>query len=173
MKIVPVISVRMPLNAVVKGEFDMRRFQKTMLFRKLILLLLALVLAGCQSLPASSYEPLSEEKITEIKTVWERSSLNSSKGHPCWWDLTSNKQYYGTHGDCVAIFVEALTNAEEILDVAGVKIWNGNGFRILVYRNGEFAKLEDAYQKGWLAKENIESIAEHHKNQLSYYPDDL
>ena len=87
--------------------------------------------------------------------------------------MTSEKQYYGTHGDCIAIFNEGMTTAIEILDVAGVKIWNGNGFNIYIYRNGEFAKLEDAYQKGWIEKKHVESIAEHHKNQCSYYPADL
>ena len=156
----------------------MIRTKKPIYTCRLILLLLVIavmtsVFAACQPMPDSSYEPLSEEKITEIKTAWEESPINTSKGHPCWWDLTSEKQYYGTHGDCVAIFAEAMTTATKVLDVAGVKIWNGNRFHIYIYRNGEFAELEDAYEKGWIEKKHVESIAEHHKNQLSYYPDDL
>jgi len=147
------------------------------MIRKWITLLLVIAvgisaLTACQPMPDSSYEPLSAEKIAEIKAAWEISPINASKGRPCLWDLTSQKRYYGTHGDCVAIFSEGLTTAIEILDVAGVKIWNGNRFHIYIYRDGEFAELADAYEKGWIEKKHVESIAEHHKEQLPYYPDE-
>ena len=34
---------------------------------------------------------------------------------------------------------------------------------IYIYRDGEFLKIEDAYEKGWLAKGQVESIAEYHR----------
>lgn len=173
----PVISVRMPLNAVMKGEFDMRRFQKSMLFRKLILLLLALgllasMLAGCQT--ESSYEPLTEEKIKEIRTAWETATNPpfGSRDYHYRLDFTSPDHYYGTHGDCIALFYGSRdADAEMLYDILVADSCfhsSLNAPMLYIYRDGEFKLITVAYEDGWLTKEQVASMAEHHKTTNNY-----
>ena len=143
--------------------------------RKLILLSLALVvlfpvLSGCQSSTPpsqeSSYAPLSDEKITEIKKAWEANPLdNCSKDRHYLWDLRSEEYYYGTHGDCIVIFDMAKDYdlcASGTLRIADVRLNSQYRALVVVYRNGEFMHIIDAYNNGWLTIEQIHSIAEYH-----------
>lgn len=172
----PVISARMPVNAVMKGEFDMRSFPKTTLFRKLILLLLAFVLlasmlAGCQS--ESSYEPLTEEKVKEIRTAWETATNPpfGNRDYHYLLDFSSPENYYGTHGDCIALFYgfrDVDADGSTYIPVAGQYIHSEFASKIYIYRKGEFKEIIIAYEDGWLTKEQVASIAEHHKSTSNY-----
>ena len=82
------------------------------------------------------------------------------------WDLTSADCYYGTHGDCIVIFETFETIFQEGGNVPvpalNIRFISPDYARIFVYRNGEFIYIWQAYENGWLTKEQIMSIAEHH-----------
>ena len=130
----------------------------------LTLFLLITLFGGCQSNPVqepkSSFEPLNPPQIAQIDEAWQKSDMGK---YPC-PDLSSEDVYYGTHGDCVAIFYPGQLTAERTLEVAGVEITYGYFFNIYVYHSGTLCKLEEAYQNGLLTKENIEFIAKHHND---------
>lgn len=80
------------------------------------------------------------------------------------WTVKSGPAYYGEYGETVVIFSEGMTTALEEVEVEGVKITHGSGFTFYVYKDGEFlTDLKEAYEKGWLTKENIETIAGYHE----------
>ena len=158
----------------------MPHLKKPILIRKLILLLSVLavlipMLTGCQSAPTSSYEPLSDEKIVEIRAAWD-AAPEPPLGHRDYHyliDFASPNNYYGTHGDCIVMFHEfspidvGLTGC---IRVADLEIRSSTPARLIVYRNGEFSYIEKAYASGWLTKEQIESIVEHHNTTYNYDP---
>ncbi|MBE6916763.1 MAG: hypothetical protein E7470_02490 [Ruminococcaceae bacterium] len=127
-----------------------------------LILVLVIVFAGCNTKHSneSSFEPLTSEQIQEIREDWRTLGLGTLSLSA----LTSDKVYYGTHGDCVAIFYEPddFILMKKTLEVAGVTIEIATECEIYIYRNGAFLKLEDAYREEWLSKENVEAIAQHH-----------
>lgn len=149
--------------------------------KKLILLLLTFallipLLAGCQSKPTSSYEPLSDKKIEEIRTAWE-TALEPPLGNRDYHyliDFASPDNYYGTHGDCVALYYQLTSDLfgpePSAFEVAGHVFYNRNNPRLYIYRNGEFKSIAQAYEDGWLTEEQIASIAAHHNTTSNYNP---
>ena len=162
----------------------MLHLKKPILIRKLILLLSVLtllipMLAGCQSAQTpsheSSYEPLSAEKIKEINAAWETSPIKGYEGSRVWWDLTSDMNYYGTHGECVVIQSILLYGGdtgfgESTEEIAGIKTTSKHLYYFIVYHNGEFVWLREAYEQEWMTKDNLLSIYERFENK---YPEDV
>ena len=143
-------------------------------------------------------EPLSEEKIAEIKSDWynyvydaeykEYRKKNTSKtekeitsaitplvkGYTQY--LFSGKQedtfyarYYGTVNSCVILsMVSRLEGAYNVITVGGTSIENDYSFYIFVQCEGKIETLENAFQLGWLDESNIEQIKARHEQYVSY-----
>ena len=153
--------------------------RKPIHIRKLILLLVIIAaitsaFAACQTVPESSYEPLTEDKIKEIRTAWD-TAVDPPLGNRDYHyllDFASPDNYYGTHGDCIALFYGYRdTDAEMLYDIlvadSCFHSWL-NAPMLYIYREGEFKLITEAYEDGWLTKEQVESMAEHHKTTTNY-----
>ncbi len=151
--------------------------KKPMSGSRLLLLLLVLallipMLAACQPRQTASdkvsHEPLSEETIKEIRTAWEADPPIGTRDFHYAFDYASPENYYGTYGDCIALFYGYDPNADAesfpCLKVADSYFCYNAEFKIVVYREGEFAHLPQAYQDGWLTEEQVEFMAEHHRS---------
>ena len=78
------------------------------------------------------------------------------------WGFIGRDRYYGTFGDSSVIFVPSMLTAIGSIFVAGEKITYHNLCTIYVYNNGEFFKIEEAYNKGLLTQSDVSSIARYH-----------
>ena len=151
-----------------------------------VLILLAMTISlftGCQTEQTpqepsgeSSYEPLSEEKIQEIRAAWE-AAAEPPLGHRDYHyliDFASPDNYYGTHGDCIALYYlrtsELLGPEPHSFEVAGHIFYNRDNSRLYIYRNGEFKSIVHAYEDGWLTEAQVASIAAHHNTTYNYDP---
>ncbi len=82
------------------------------------------------------------------------------------------REYYGTYNNCSIMFVDGigkgyLTWCESEI-IAGYEFWYSSSQKLDVYRNGEFATLKQAYEKGWLTKKDIRDIY-YYYNAICYY----
>ena len=130
------------------------------------LLLIILLVAGgiflCYKIthPDSSYEAIPRELREPMVRCWptDRFGQRFLDGE--------NTFYYGTHGDCVAfIFVDnTWPHKHHKIEAAGYSFSHSSYFEIIVYHDGEYVQLEEAYQRGWLKKRHIRSIAFYHEH---------
>ncbi len=88
-------------------------------------------------------------------------------------DDISISEYYGTYNGCSVMFIDTpwwAYAAEGRMEViAGYEIRYGSYQTLDVYRNGEFASLTEAYNRGWLSKEDIKNIYYHYYAENSFY----
>lgn len=101
-------------------------------------------------------EPLSEAKKREMKDAWRENKEDNLV-----WDA-----YYGTYDGCIVVLDPGNLTAIRSIEVAGYNFIFGNSFTIWVYRNGEFYKLEEAYEAGILIETQIAAIFERHADYL-------
>lgn len=140
--------------------------------RSLVLFVLLTVVltlfAGCQTAkdPNVLYnEPLSEELKEEIS--YELLTEHDIKIE---WGFVD--PYYGTINDYIVLIIHPNFNGgvitvewqQEIADY--IFKWGEPIGGFYVYRNGDTCELGEAYEKGWLTKEQIGKIHERH---LEYY----
>ncbi len=75
-------------------------------------------------------------------------------------------KYYGEYNDCFAVKVSAkdmvVTTSIDIVTIGNVSITYTDGGRIKIWKEakGEFFSLQNAYDKGWISSENLQSVAE-------------
>ena len=124
------------------------------------------------NLPTSRYLL---KKIEEVEKAWETSPIEGFEGSRFYWDLTSEVDYYGTHGDCVVMQTITLYGGDtgwhsSTSEIAGIKTFSRHLYYFVVYHDGAFFWLQDAYDQGWLTKDNLLSI---HKRFESKYPGDV
>lgn len=111
--------------------------------------------------PNVLYNLLSEDLKQEISEVMKVD-----------WDYIDpyyGSKYYGTINGCSIIRVPGgidLGPTHGRFEVAGYMFEWSSDFDFRVYRDGEVCTLEDAYEKGWLTKKQIEAI--HAKNHGCY-----
>jgi hypothetical protein len=70
--------------------------------------------------------------------------------------------YNGTHNGFVAIFIPREEGAVKIIEVAGITFGSGSLWMLLLWKDGSFLSMPDAYAQGILTAENIKAIAEFH-----------
>ena len=144
----------------------MKKMKRVFMF--LIITIFLSCFAGCNVFynPNTLYrETLSDELKAEIKKdiLWQFD-------HLIYWDgITgqSNDPYYGTINDC--IIVRALHTNEASdgvtsghIEIAGYDFKTPKPIGLYAYRDGEVCELKDAYENGWLTKEQIEKIYKKH-----------
>jgi hypothetical protein len=81
--------------------------------------------------------------------------------------------YYGTHKDCIALLVDKggpmITSTYFVADVEFRAAPTAS--RIVVWKEGKFYYLREAYAQRWLTQEDIKTIAYYHEqNFYIYYP---
>lgn len=116
--------------------------------------------------PDSSYDAIPRELREEMMEHWPEEEL----GEPLF--RNKNLKYYGTHGDCVVFFCSGRQNLivsdmPVVWEIAGSRFGYPKGFWIIVYHDGKFAELTDAYYKyHWLNRWQIKSIAQYHRQEV-------
>ncbi len=106
-------------------------------------------------------KPLPEDTKQEIDQAFQE-----RYGYKPWW-YTGGKgiRYYGIYGDCIVLFdndIDNLLEWSETEFIADRRFFDFGAFRLLVYRDGQFCELKDAYEIGILTQENIADIAAYH-----------
>ena len=71
--------------------------------------------------------------------------------------------YHGTYNGCIALFIrekgQVFADIQIEETIAGYPFKYGSSYIMSVYKDGEFADVADAYEQGWLTKEDIKAIA--------------
>ena len=138
----------------------------------LVIVLLSMgftLFAGCRISRNSNVlynDPLSDEMKTTIKNKVVLKYDTSVQ----WHGAGSDEPYYGTINDCIVVQT-SLPNVMWPAVVYNVKLeiagYTFRGiypdFNLCVYRDGEVCLLEEAYENGWLTKEQIGKIYEKHQ----------
>lgn len=106
----------------------------------------------------TDFAALPEELKAEIKEAFEKRSEHSRFGG--WKEEGGSVQYYGTYNGCVVMGYETVLDWYREVEVAGTIFALGSDM-VLVYKDGEFKELAEAYDDGWLNKENIAALARH------------
>ncbi len=136
--------------------------------KRIIVIFLALttvlaMLAGCVGKKpvdanGNGLDDAIEEKIR--KTYWE-------KYYKDWWDTYDNIElmhYYGTFNGSMVVAIDVRgimypfsgqNDAKSDIEIVDVLYW-----RIRAVREDDFYELEEAYEKGYLTKDDIEAINE-------------
>ena len=120
--------------------------------------------------PDSSYELIPRELYSEMMEHWPSEKFGDH------FYGNSNIYYYGTHGDCVVFHYDHIrgmsigfnSSAPYEYEVAGSTFridLAGSG--IMVYHDGEFENIYEAYQRRWLNRWQIKSIAQYHKESIN------
>ena len=132
-----------------------------------VVVVLLLVLSGCQMFLDSDSlyrERLSDEEKTKI---YNRILIDYNDF--IYWENVSGEStepYYGTINGCIilqAIRVEQLSFGPACIEIAGYTFKTHQPIGLYAYRNGEASTLQEAYEKGWLTKEQIGKIYEMHQ----------
>ena len=118
--------------------------------------------------PDSSYDAIPRELREEMMANWPEEEF----GDPLF--RNKNLKYYGTHGDCVCFSFNGFTGDKFVLHtkpvytyhVAGSNFSSPRYFTIIVYHNGEFLELPEAYKRHWLDRWQIESLAQYHRQKV-------
>lgn len=124
--------------------------------------IISVLLAGCHATQKSNIlydDPLSEEikqnisyallMQCDVKMTWNESDL-----------------YYGTINNCIVFRFgpEACLDVLSHTEIAGYRFnWFYTPLRFYAYRDGEVCELSEAYEQGWLTKEQIGKIHEKHE----------
>ena len=143
-----------------------------------LLLVAALVLVYVLDRPpdAPPGAELSERWKKEIKTAWTATYLKNDIF--VWFgegkykediERLQSARHYGTYNGYVVVFIppfppESFPGPLGPETIAGYAFNFGCPFQLVVYRNGRFTDLKEAYEAGKLTKENIAEIYEYHKN---------
>lgn len=115
--------------------------------------------------PSSSYEAMPRELRKAILADWPADRFD---GHRWGSDAIL---YYGTHKGCVAFLYREVTwpYVNHRVEVAGYEFRYSHYFEIIVFRDGEYIDLSEAYQRGWLNKWQIESMARYHESNPAIF----
>ena len=148
--------------------------RKLWIFIAVLLLVAGLVLVYVLDRPpdAPPGAELSAQWKDRIKSAWN--AAYSKHGDFRWFEEGNmsydGARHYGTYNGYAVIFVPpfnaAATYGKE--EVAGYVFNFGSAFQLLVYRNGRFTDLKDAYKAGKLTKEDIGEIYEYHQKTFQY-----
>lgn len=108
--------------------------------------------------PDSSYDAIPQELYEEMMKYWPEQGYGDA--------FYENKDvlYYGTHGNCIAfcfLGVQSVSR-DTYLTVGGSHFYLNRPFMLIVYHDGEFLQIDQAYSKGWIDSAQLLSMAKHH-----------
>ncbi|MBO4770239.1 MAG: hypothetical protein J5563_05595 [Clostridia bacterium] len=114
------------------------------------------------NIPDNPSKELLEQIAGDFAACWNKKHNSSHSA-----DEFYVKRYYGEYNGAVPVKVGGpffSTMAVELYVVAGYGVWNNDGNKIWVWKDGNFYLLNDAFENGILTEEDIANIA-----WLSYY----
>lgn len=149
--------------------------------RKLVIIIVAviLILAGeilCKLFFAENKVPrkFPEQPPESVEIKLQKAGLQTW-GHEFSWahideneNLIDSSRYYGTYGDCVAVFQQTMLCWAETKYIANSEFTHSSSFVIWIYHNGEFCTIEEAWEHGLLTAKQVELMAEYHKKAEEY-----
>lgn len=122
---------------------------------------------------------LSTEKVIKIKQDYLKYRKKSveNTGNPNRYnnksleDITIS-QYFGTYDNCIVVSINMNSDIPPSDDIEekieNYKfVYSSRKRGISVYRNGSFTSLSDAYEKGWLSKEDVRDIYHYHSTDTA------
>ncbi len=83
-------------------------------------------------------------------------------------NLIDSPRYYGTYGDCIAVFESTWLCVLSGKQVADSEFSHSSSFVIWIYHDGEFCTIEEAWEQDLLTKEQVALMAEYHKKAEEY-----
>lgn len=120
--------------------------------------------------------PLTTEQELKIKQdylEYRRNEVKNTKNDGEYDNLIVDdvmlENYFGTYNDCYVMLIEL--NCDILLDgyrseyVAGYRFDYVCGTTTMVYRNGEFTAMRDAYSEGLLSEKDIKDIHYYHTTE--------
>jgi len=79
---------------------------------------------------------------------------------------------YGIYGDSVAVVMALKSHvfppSADYIEVEGFEFWFSTGLHIVIWNNGNFYSLQDAFDKGFLTLENLKTIHDLYKSYFKY-----
>ena len=124
----------------------------------LLLLLVALLLVSCNH----TVEMPSDDTLRQIKLDYGR-HVFGEKYDPVAHGNGSGSKCYGFYNGCVPMLFEgyALSYAGVITreEIAGIIFEYGSSNTIQVWKDGKIYTLQEAYDQGFLSKQDIKTIA--------------
>jgi len=119
---------------------------------------------------SGTFEGLSaelERQILQDYVSHHNASFGTPSGPPV--PLTEDEiwvaEYFGTYNNCVVMSVRGnwgYAGVAWVKDIAGIRFGHGDLGKVpITWKDGSFNTLEDAYDQGWLTKDDIRSIAEY------------
>jgi len=79
--------------------------------------------------------------------------------------LDEYDKFYGIHNNTAVFFVAGFSRVITLIEVAGVEFWWGSLFTIVVWSDGCFYHIADAYEKGILTSDNIQEMSRIHADR--------
>lgn len=164
----------MPADNKINKEalMKIKKLRLTAIILFCILLLGALVGCGANEdkYPkfALNAEPgsLTNDAIIELNDYYK--SLNGGKDYFTVEGLYPTR-HYGTYNGCVVLFNPAIAGAITTKVYADEIFKFNTSFAITVFKDGIFADFEEAIENGWITKDEVVTIAEHHDSRLPDY----
>ena len=138
----------------------MKKFRNIAIAVLVVLLVVGALLIDSFPIPSSSaYDRMPLELKGEMLSNWPADRFGGKR-----WGSEAIV-YYGTHKDCVAFLYRKFSwpSVSHRFEVAGYEFAYAHYFEIIVYRDGEYIDLSEAYQRGWLSQQQIKSIAHYHQ----------
>ena len=83
-------------------------------------------------------------------------------------EMNYGSRYYGTYGDCIAVFESTMLCWVETKTIADSAFTHSSSFVIWIYHAGELHTIEAAWEQGLLTKKQVALMAEYHENAVAY-----
>lgn len=83
-------------------------------------------------------------------------------------NLIDSPRYYGTYGDCIAVFESTMLCVVSGKQIADSSFSHSSSFVIWIYHDGEFCTIEKAWEQGLLNAKQVELMAEYHQKAEAY-----
>lgn len=151
----------------------MRRWLPTLIF-----LMVALVVFICSQFADPNtlwIEPLSDaDKEHLTKAVADQTDIG---GYVQWREPGYSNPYYGTINNCAIVRTTSYYDVDVFrpgrFETAGYIFYWDEVFELYAYHNGEVCRLDEAYERGWLTREQIGVIYDKHQEYISLLPEGM
>lgn len=114
---------------------------------------------------------LDDETITKLENAYRAQSgyplcLNEFTAEP--GDRLGGTFCYGHFDGCIVVFSPTNLTVVSSVTVAGEVFSYGSSFILEAYHDGVFYPLSEAYEKGFVTKEEVALVAERHRTIMRY-----
>ena len=160
----------------IKRAIRWKRIRKWIPAILVVTVTLALVICAQFTVPNTLWiEPLSEADMQHLSDAVREPC--DYKGWIEWNDYHEyDNPYYGTINRCTVVRVEYPIELGILnwgyYEAAGYTFYWIDKPELYAYRDGEVCRLDEAYERGWLTKEQIGVIYEQHEAYISMLPEE-